>query len=295
MDFKGCYVALVTPFVESGRIDEEGLRRNIEFLIERGVSGIVPCGTTGESATLSWDEHNRVVDIAIDQARKRVQVIAGAGSNNTAESVEAALHARERGADAVLCITPYYNKPTQEGLFQHYKTIATKVGIPIVLYNVPGRTGVNLQAETVERLCEFPSIVAVKEASGDLVQVSEIRRRCGDRMTILSGDDPLTLPMLICGAVGVISVTGNILPDKIVSMFKAYQAGDLAGARKIHLELLPISRAMFIETNPMPVKAAMNHLGLCGGTLRLPLVSMGESNKAKLITVLEDNGIRKLS
>jgi 4-hydroxy-tetrahydrodipicolinate synthase len=294
MILQGCYVAIVTPFTGDGNVDEKGLRNNIEFLIESGVSGIVPCGTTGESATLSWDEHNNVVDIALDQVKGRVQVIAGAGSNSTSESIEAAAHAKEKGAHAILCITPYYNKPTQEGLFQHYKMIATTVDIPMVLYNVPGRSGVNMLPKTVERLCEFKSIVAIKEASGNLQQISEIHRRCGDRLTILSGDDALTLPILVCGGKGVISVVANIWPHKMVAMLKAFFAGDISSALALHEELLPVSNAMFFETSPGPVKTAMNYLGLAAGPLRLPLVDMESDTREKLISVLKQSGIRQL-
>jgi 4-hydroxy-tetrahydrodipicolinate synthase len=290
MVLQGCYVAIVTPFTEKGEVNEEALRSQVEFLIERGVAGVVPCGTTGESATLSWEEHNRVVDIAIEQARGRVQVIAGAGSNNTAESLAAARHAREIGADAILSITPYYNRPTQEGLYQHFAAIATQVDIPMVVYNVPSRTGVNLLPETIERLCTFPNIVAVKEASGSIVQVSEIHRRCGDRLAILSGDDPLTLPILACGGKGVISVVANIAPEKMIAMIKAFFAGNLAGALTLHEELLPLSQAMFIETNPIPVKTAMNLLGRAAGPMRLPLTSMSERNKQELASVLQRCG-----
>jgi 4-hydroxy-tetrahydrodipicolinate synthase len=292
MLLQGCFVALVTPFAKDGTVDEKGLRKNIEYLIESGVAGIVPCGTTGESATLSWEEHNRVVDVALSQAKGRVQVIAGAGSNNTNESIEAAKHAKVNGAQAILCITPYYNKPTQEGLFQHYKMIS-KVDVPIVVYNVPGRTGVNLNAETVERLCQFKNIVAIKEASGNLVQISEIHKRCGDRLTILSGDDALTLPILACGGRGVISVVANIWPEKMVAMINAYQNGNMETALSLHEELLPVSNAMFIETSPGPVKTAMNHLGHHAGTLRLPLVDMGKDNKARLIAILKKSNVGK--
>jgi 4-hydroxy-tetrahydrodipicolinate synthase len=199
MDLKGCYVAIITPFDQNGKIDEEALRRHVNFLIEKGVAGIVPCGTTGESATLSWEEHNYVIDTVINEVNGRIKVIAGAGSNNTAESIFAARHAQKSGADAILCITPYYNRPTQEGLFQHYKSIATNVDIPIIVYNVPGRTGTNLLPETLERLCELPTIVAVKEASGNVNQISQIHSRCRERLQILSGDDALTLPILSVG------------------------------------------------------------------------------------------------
>ncbi len=291
MHLQGCYVALVTPFNDQGSINEEGLRLNINFLIESGVSGIVPCGTTGESATLSWEEHNRVVDIALNEARGRVNVITGAGSNNTKEAIEAAKHAKENGANAILCITPYYNKPTQEGLYQHYRAITEQVDIPVVIYNVPGRTGVNLLPETLERLCEFDTIIAVKEAAGNLLQISEIHRRCGDRLTILSGDDQLTLPILACGGKGVVSVVGNILPAKVSEMIKAFSDCRMDDALTLHEELLPVSNAMFIETNPIPVKTAMNYLGLHAGSLRLPLVPMGEGNKQRLISVLQSNNV----
>jgi 4-hydroxy-tetrahydrodipicolinate synthase len=287
---RGCYVAIVTPFNDHGAVNEKALRSNIDFLISKGVAGIVPCGTTGESATLSWEEHNHVVDVALEQAKGRIQVIAGAGSNNTSESLNAAAHARKKGANAILCITPYYNRPTQEGLYQHFKTIATKVDIPIVLYNVPGRTGVNLLPETVERLCECANIIAVKEASGNVLQISEIHRRCGDRITILSGDDPLTLPILACGGKGVISVVANFAPENIIAMIKAFFDNDMKTAMALHEKLIPLSQAMFIETNPIPVKTAMNLLGMHAGPLRLPLVPMEEGNKQRLTTVLRSYG-----
>ena len=290
MVLRGCYVAIVTPFDKNGAVNEEGLRSNINFLISKGVAGVVPCGTTGESATLSWDEHNRVVDIALDAAKGKIQVIAGAGSNSTVESLAAARHARSMGADAILCITPYYNKPTQEGLYQHYQAIASEVEIPIVVYNVPSRTGVNILPETLERLCEFKNIVAVKEACGNILQISEIHRRCGDRITILSGDDPLTLPILVCGGAGVISVTANFAPEKVIAMIKAFEARDMKQALALHETLMPLSQAMFIETNPIPVKEAMNLLGMNAGPFRLPLVAMNDRNKQQLIAVLRTYG-----
>lgn len=292
MDLKGCYVALVTPFDNNCAIDEEGLRYNLDFLVKNGVAGVVPCGTTGESATMSWQEHNKVVDIVIEQVQGKVQVITGAGSNNTVEAIEAAKHAKNNNADAILCITPYYNKPTQEGLFQHFKEIVTKAKIPIILYNVPGRTGVNLLPQTIERLCQFDLIIGVKEASGNLVQVSEIHRRCGDRLTILSGDDALTLPILACGGKGVVTVVGNILPTQMVKMISEFFDKNYNNALSLHEKLLPISQAMSIETNPISIKAAMNYLGLKAGKLRLPLVSMDENNKKHLISVLQSNDVK---
>jgi 4-hydroxy-tetrahydrodipicolinate synthase len=292
MRLQGEYVALVTPFTADGSVDEDGLRRNIEVLIEGGVSGIVPCGTTGESATLSWEEHNRVVDIAVDAARHRVQVIAGAGSNNTRESIAAARHAKDMGADAILCITPYYNKPSQEGLYRHFTEIARSVSICMIPYNVPGRTGVNLAPDTLERICEMSNVVGVKEASGNIEQISEIHRRLGDRLAVLSGDDLLTLPILALGGRGVISVVGNILPQRVNSMVTAFFQGKFTDALRMHEELMPITKALFIETNPIPVKTAMNYLGFAGGPLRLPLAPMSEDNKQKLINVFEKCNVR---
>lgn len=295
MNLDGCYVAIVTPFNQQGSLDEQGLRSNISLLIDKGVAGIVPCGTTGESATLSWEEHNRIVDITLDEVKGRVTVISGAGSNNTREAIEAARYAKESGSDAILCITPYYNKPTQEGLYQHFKAIATEVAIPMVVYNVPGRTGINLLPEILERLCEIETIVAVKEASGDLAQISEIHRRCGERISILSGDDALTLPILACGGEGVISVIGNILPAEMTEMVKSFRERRFDDALTLHEQLLPVAQVMFIETNPIPIKTAMNYLGLSAGPLRLPLVSMSESNKKRLISVIQSSNAKPVN
>jgi 4-hydroxy-tetrahydrodipicolinate synthase len=265
-------------------LDEAGLRSNIDFLIANGVAGIVPCGTTGESATLSWDEHKRVIEIAVSQAAGRVQVIAGAGSNNTTEAVEASKFAKGAGADAIMTITPYYNKPSQEGLYRHFKAIA-EVDIPMLVYNVPGRTGVNMLPETVERLCEIPQVAAIKEASGNVTQISDIHRRCGDRLAVLSGDDALTLPVLACGGVGVVSVIGNIVPAKMSKMVALYFRGDHAGALKLHEELLPLAQIVFIDTNPVPVKACMNDMRLAAGPVRLPLAPMSDGTMEKLMAV----------
>ena len=280
-------MAIVTPFTKDGAVDRQGLRANLDFLIEQGVAGIVPCGTTGESATLSWEEHNQVVETTVSHVNRRVQVIAGAGSNNTSESLKAARHARDAGADAILSITPYYNKPTQEGLYLHYQAIATRVDIPLILYNVPGRTGVNMLAETVERLCAFDTIVGIKEASGDLVQMSEIHRRCHGRLTVLSGDDALTLPALTIGATGVISVAANIVAREVSDLISAFQAGKSSEAMEVHERSLPLFRILFIETSPAPIKTAMNYLGLAAGPLRLPLAPMSEMNREKLIALMD--------
>jgi len=285
VEFRGCYVAIVTPFRADGGLDEAGLRSNIDFLLANGVAGIVPCGTTGESATLSWDEHKRVVDITIEQVKGRAQVVAGAGSNNTDEAIEAALHAKKSGADAILSITPYYNKPSQEGLFRHFSAVAKAADIPMVVYNVPGRTGVNMLPETVARLCEVPQVAAVKEASGNITQISEIHRLCGDRITVLSGDDGLTLPILACGGKGVISVIANVVPAQMSAMIDRYLKGDHSSALKLHEELLPLSQIVFIESSPVPIKTCMAEMGLAAGPVRLPLAPMIESNKEKLLAV----------
>src|SRR5512139_2303704 len=251
--FEGAITALVTP-MRNGKVDEQGLVDLIEFQITRGIHGIVPCGTTGESATLSHEEHGRVIDIAVAESRGRVPVIAGTGSNSTAEALRLTRHAKEAGADGALLITPYYNKPTQEGLYRHFAHIAERVDIPIVLYNVPGRTGVNLLPETVARLTEFRNIVAIKEATADLRQASRIVELCGERIALISGDDFTVLPLLSVGGKGVISVVSNVAPALMARLVDAFAAGDLAAAREAHYRLLPLSEAMFIETNPIPVK-----------------------------------------
>ncbi len=290
--FQGALVAIVTPF-RNGQVDEESLRRLIEFQIENGTNGIVPVGTTGESPTLSHAEHKRVVEITVEQVRGRVPVIAGAGSNNTAEAIELTAHAKKVGADAVLQITPYYNKPTPEGLYQHLKAIAKAAPMPIVVYSIQSRTGINVAPETMARLAQdIPEVVAVKEASGNVAQMAEIMRLCGDRITLLSGDDNLILPVLALGGKGVISVVSNILPRQVAELHRAWFDGDLAEARRRFYELLPVCKAMFIETNPIPVKTAMEMMGLLpSGELRLPMCPMSEANRQKLRQVLQDNGV----
>ncbi|MGD9686160.1 MAG: 4-hydroxy-tetrahydrodipicolinate synthase, partial [Desulfobacter sp.] len=238
--FKGSIVAIVTPF-KNGAVDEEKLRELVEFQIEGGTDAIVPCGTTGESSTLDYEEHDRVIQIVVEQVKKRVPVIAGTGSNSTREAIEMTEHAKQLGADGCLLVTPYYNKPTQEGLYLHYKAVAEAVAIPQILYNVPGRTGVNLLPETVARLSAIKNIVAIKEATGSLQQASEILALCGDQIDVLSGDDFITFPMMACGAKGVISVLANIMPKAVGDLTDAYFAGDLAKARQLHLDTLKIS------------------------------------------------------
>ena len=289
--FQGSIVALVTPF-KQGELDEKALRDLVEFHIAEGTNAIVPCGTTGESATLSHEEHCRVIEIVIDQAKKRLPVIAGAGSNSTKEAVFLTEHAKKSGADAVLSITPYYNKPTQEGLFQHFKTIAEHVDIPMVLYNVPGRTGVNMLPETVVRLSKIKNIVGVKEASGSLDQAGAILQHTDDSFDVISGEDSLTFPMMAMGAKGVISVTANVAPKKMAQMCKAVLENNMIEARKLHYELIDLSKAVFYETNPIPAKKAVYLMGLIENEIRLPLVEMTKENTEKLKTVMKNLGIK---
>ncbi len=289
--FKGSIVAIVTPFKRDGEIDEENLRQLVEFQIENGTDGIVPCGTTGEASTLDYEEHDKVIEIVVHQAKKRVPIIAGTGSNSTKEAIEITEHAKKVGADGALLVTPYYNKPSQEGLYRHYKTVAEAVALPQVLYNVPGRTGLNMLPQTVARLAEIPNIVAIKEAAGSIQQVSELLSLCGDRIDILSGDDFITFPLLACGGSGVISVTANIMPKEIAAMIDAFEAGNMEEARRLHLSLMKIHNAMFIETNPVPVKTALGLMGKCSGEVRLPLAPMSEANTEKLAGVMKEYGL----
>lgn len=288
MQFKGAFTALVTPFA-NGSVDEEAYRNLIEWQVESGINGVVPCGTTGESATMSHAEHKEVIRICVDQVRGRVPVLAGAGSNNTAEAVELARFAKEAGADGALLITPYYNKPTQEGLYQHFKRIAAEVSLPYILYNVPGRTSVNLLPATVARLYkDIPDVLGIKEATGDLNQVSQVLEQCGPDFQVLSGDDFTVLPLLSVGGCGVISVVSNILPTTMSAMTTAWFAGDIPTARKLHFELAPFSRMMFLETNPIPVKTALSLMGRLKLELRLPLVPMSATNAETLRVFLKE-------
>lgn len=290
--FKGVFPAIITPFQEDFSLDEEGLRRNIEFLSNAGISGIVPCGTTGESATLSFEEHKQVVEIAVDCSK--VPVIAGTGSNNTREAVELTKHAADVGADAALLITPYYNKPNDRGMFEHYRTIAEKCNIPIILYNVPKRTGIDLKPDLVAKLSKVKNIIGVKEASGSLSQVSQvIEQTRGSGFTVLSGDDDLTLPIMALGGSGVISVVANVAPRKTMAMVEAAAKGDLERARNLHFELAPLVRSMFLETNPIPVKTAYRLMGLAAGPLRLPLASMAPEKESALKNIIDRLGEHK--
>lgn len=283
--FEGSLVALITPF-SHGLIDEPALRSLVDFHIENATDGIVACGTTGEAATLTTEEWSRVVEIVVDQTDGRIPVIAGTGSNDTAGTVARTRHARDLGVQAALIVTPYYNRPTQEGLYAHFATVAEHVDLPIVLYNVPGRTGVNLLPETVIRLAELSSIVAIKEASGSLDQASRILLEADTNLVVLSGDDSLTLPMMSMGARGTISVVANIAPALVTHMTRAALAGDYQAARAFHLEVVGLAHAMFIETNPAPVKAAAAWLGLCSSDLRLPLTPLVEANQRAVLAAL---------
>ncbi len=285
--FKGSIVAIVTPF-KKGKVDEKALGDLIEWHIARGTNAIVPCGTTGEASTLDYKEHYRVIDISVKVVNGRVPVIAGTGANSTDETIEITGHAKKSGADAVLLVAPYYNKPTQEGLYRHYKIVAEKVDIPIVLYNVPGRTAVNMLPGTVARLAEISNIVAIKEATGDMKQVSEVIRLCGDRITVISGDDFTTLPLLALGGKGVISVSANLMPKEVSQMCSSWLKGQHDKARALHYKLEPLNAAMFIETNPIPVKTALAMMGKIQEEFRLPLCEMSPANKEKLRKVIAD-------
>lgn len=286
MQFKGAFTALVTPF-KNNQVDEESFRRHIEWQIEQGIDGLVPCGTTGESATLSHEEHKQVIKICLDQSKGRVPILAGAGSNNTIEAIELVKFAKEAGADGVLLITPYYNKPTQPGLIEHYKAIAKAVSMPMVAYNVPGRTGINMLPQTLAQLKqEVPEIVGVKEASGSIKQVSEIIEYCGLDFTVLAGEDFIVLPLLSQGGKGVISVVSNIVPDKMAGLCSSHASQDRDQTLALHYELAPLCRAMFFETNPVSVKTALSLMKRMDLELRLPLVEMQKENKDKLIEVL---------
>ncbi|GER93050.1 4-hydroxy-tetrahydrodipicolinate synthase [hot springs metagenome] len=285
--FKGSIVAIVTPF-KKGKFDEKAYGDLIEWHIKQGTHGIVPCGTTGEASTLGFEEHYRVIEVAVKAANKKIPVIAGTGANSTDEAIEITKKAKKLGADGALLVTPYYNKPTQEGIYRHYKAVADAVKIPIILYNVPGRTAVNMLPSTVARLTECKNIVGIKEATGDMKQASELIRLCGDRLAVLSGDDFTTLPLLALGGHGAISVTANIAPKDSADMYNAWVNGDIAKARELHYKLEPLNSAMFIETNPIPVKTALAMMGKIREEFRLPLCEMSKANKEKLKEVLKN-------
>jgi 4-hydroxy-tetrahydrodipicolinate synthase len=288
--FEGTYTALVTPF-RNGEVDYDVYGKLIERQVEAAVEGVVPCGSTGESATLSHEEHERVIAFTIERAAGRIKVIAGTGSNSTRESIRLTRFAKEHGADASLLIAPYYNKPTQDGLYAHYAAIADAVALPQLVYNIPGRCSVNIAPETMARLAQVSNIVGVKEASGSLDQISRTIELCGPEFTVLAGDDSLTLPIMALGGRGAIAVISNILPHKLVRLVHAANAGDFATARAIHFELMPSMRALFLETNPIPVKAALAMMGLIDDELRLPLTTLTSDSREKLRTVLQASGL----
>ena len=291
MDLAGVFTALVTPF-KNGKVDEDALKDLIGFQLKGDVDGLVPCGTTGEAPTLSYEEHERVIELTVKYAGGSVPVIAGTGSNSTKEAIELTEGAKRLGADACLLTTPYYNKPTQEGLYRHYKEIAEAVDISLVLYNIPGRTGINMAPETIKRVAEIPNIVGIKEASGSLVQVSEIYRLTGGRFTIFSGDDNIFLPMMSVGAVGVISVISNIMPKELKELYRAFaEEEDIKKARDLHTRLMPLFQGMFIETNPIPVKEALYYMGMIEKEFRLPLCPLSDANSRYLKGLLKVYGL----
>ena len=290
--FRGAFVAIVTPFTEEGKIDEKGLRELIEFQVESGTHGIVPCGTTGESATISHDEHHRVIELTIEQVKGRVPVLAGSGSNSTSESIELTRHAKKAGADGVLLITPYYNKPSQEGLYQHFKAISDAVDIPMILYNVPGRTSVNMLPPTVARCAELANVVGIKEATGNLNQVSEVIRLCPPDFAVMSGDDFTAMPTVAIGGSGVISVISNVAPAEMARLMDLSLAGSFAEARELHYRLFPMMQAMFLDSNPVPAKTALGMMGRMKNTRpRLPLAPMAAETETSLRQRMKEFGI----
>ncbi len=291
--FQGSIVALVTPF-RGGKVDESTLRKLVDMHVARGTDGIVPCGTTGESPTLSHDEHKRVVEIVIEAAAGRLHVIAGTGSNATSEAIDLTAHAKKAGATGALVVNPYYNKPTQEGLYRHFRAVADAVDIPIIVYNIAGRTAVNIETDTLVRIVkDCANIVGVKEASGSLDQMTQVILACGPDFSVLSGDDNLTLPLMSVGGRGVISVIANIVPRETAEMTHAALAGDWKLARELHLKLFPLSRAAFMETNPIPVKEAMGMMGMLEPEFRLPMCPMGAANRERLRAILVQHGLLK--
>ncbi len=288
--FQGVFTALITPF-RDGAVDERSLQELVELQIAAGIDGLVPCGSTGEAATLSHAEHRRVVEVVVAVARGRVPVLAGTGSNSTAEAVALTQHAKEAGADGAILISPYYNKPTQEGIVAHYAAVARETAFPLVVYNIPGRTASNLVPSTLARLAEIEQIVGVKESSGDLNQMSHVIANVPDSFVVLSGDDALTLPLLAIGGSGVISTTSNVAPSEMVSLVRAFRAGDLARARDMHYRLLPLFDALFTETNPIPVKAAVAMRGLVREEIRLPMTPLTAPNRERLQLVMKDLGL----
>jgi 4-hydroxy-tetrahydrodipicolinate synthase len=285
--FNGAFSALITPF-RDGAVDVAAMREIIEWQIQSGVDGLVACGSTGESATLSHAEHEQVIRIVVEQARRRVPVLAGTGSNSTAEAIRLTAFAREVRADGALMISPYYNKPTQEGIYKHYKMVGASVDLPLIVYNIPGRTASNILPETFARMCDIKQVVGIKEASGSMDQISDILKLCGDRLTILSGDDSATLPLMAIGAKGVIATITNVMPREMHELAAAGLAGDFERAREIHFKMLPLMRALFLETNPIPVKQACALMGKCSNEVRMPLTPMSPAPADRLRGVMKE-------
>jgi len=288
--FEGISTAIVTPF-RSGEIDEPALRELIERQIAAGVDAVVPCGSTGESATMSHEEHARVIEITVSAVRGRVGVLAGTGSNNTREAIDLTQRAKDAGADGALLISPYYNKPTQDGIYEHYRAIAQQTAFPLVVYNIPGRTGSNILPPTMARLASVDHIVGVKEACGDIVQIAHVIDQCPDGFAIVSGDDAMTLPLIAMGGHGLIATTANVVPVEMTALVRACLAGDMVRARELHYKLLPLFDVLFCETNPIPVKAALALMGLIGPEIRLPLLDISEANRDRLQLVLKELGL----
>jgi 4-hydroxy-tetrahydrodipicolinate synthase len=291
MLFQGCGTALVTPFRKDGSLDEPTLRSLVRRQVEEGINFLVPCGTTGESPTLTRDEHLRVVGITVEEAKKRVPVVAGAGGYNTAEVIELAKEVRAVGADGILSVTPYYNKPTQEGIYQHFKTVAAAAKLPMILYNIAGRTGVNIETATLKRLSEIDNIVGVKEASGNITQIAMVIAQMPQDFAVLSGDDVVTLPLIALGGHGVICTVSNEIPKQMTALTQRALANDFAGAREILRKFLPLMEVNGIETNPIPVKAGMAHMGLLEPVWRLPMCPPSAASQAKIEKVLETLGL----
>ena len=291
--FQGSFVAMVTPF-RNGKVDEAKLRELVEFHIAHGTDGLIPCGTTGESPTLNHDEHLQVVEVVIEAARGRIRVVAGTGSNSTAEAIGLTKHAERAGAAGALVVNPYYNKPTQEGLYRHFRAVAESVAIPIIVYNIQSRTAVNVETDTLARLVrDVASVAGVKEASGSLDQMSQVIAACGPDFSVLSGDDNLTLPLLAIGGSGVVSVIANIVPRETADLVHAALDGDWKRARDLHYRLFPLARAAFLETNPIPIKEAMAMAGMIEPEFRLPMCRMSDANREKLRAILKSYALVK--
>ena len=291
--FQGSLVAMVTPF-RHGKVDEGKVRELVEFHVTHGTDGLIPCGTTGESPTLSHDEHKRVVEIVTEAARRRIKVVAGTGSNSTAEAIDLTRHAERAGARWALVVNPYYNKPTQEGLYRHFRAVAESAALPILVYNIQSRTAVNVETDTLARLArDCKNVVGVKEASGSLDQMSQVIAACGPDFAVISGDDNLTLPLMAIGGAGVISVIANLVPRETADLTHAALEGDWKRARELHYRLFPLARAAFLETNPIPIKEAMAMAGMLEPEFRLPMCRMSDANRERLRAVLKPYGLLK--